>query len=229
MAKKIKHPYILDTTYQVYENGQFDELENVIVKIYEYTDKAEEEQLDLDERKDYLEIRMKRIIPSREINDVLDIADSDSAELLHAIAPILKEGHEEFIASALKIDDYILLDKYIYIDTIEKHGDFLEQSIPAAISRALTVITKGLEPEDWVAVMYEAHTISEQNNEVDMKRNKVGSILKNLGFLALPEVVSNVEKEHNVLNIVGGNTLNKNLEYSPELLEEKKKDKKIKP
>jgi len=229
MAKKIKHPYLLDASYQVYETGQFDELENVIVKIYEYTDKAEDEQLELDERKDYLEIKIKRIIPSREIDDVLDIADSDSAELLHAIAPILKEGHDEFIANALKIDNTILLSKYIYIDSIQKHGEFSEQSIPAALSRALKVITKGLESEDWVAIIYEAHTISEQNNEVDMKRNKVGSVLKNLGFFALPEVVSNVEKEHNILNIVGGNTLNKNLEYSPEMLEETKKDKKVKP
>lgn len=108
MAKKIKHPYILDTSYQVYETGQFDELDNIIVKIYEYTDKAEDEQLELDERKDYLEVKIKRIIPSRDVDDVADIADSDSEELLNAVYPILKDEHDEFISNALKIDSSIL-------------------------------------------------------------------------------------------------------------------------
>lgn len=225
MAKKIKHPYVLDATYQVYENSEMEELEHIIVKIAEYTEKAEDEQLDIDEREDYLELRIKRIIPSREINDVADIADSDSSDLLRAISPIVRTELDEFIANALKIDSQILLDKFIYIDDIIIHGEFSELSMPAALSKALKIVTKGAEPEDWVAVMYEDKTVSYGGGYV--KRKEVQSMLKDLGFFPLPTVVSRLDKEDNVISIVGGNTLNTKLEYSPELLEEKKK--KVKP
>jgi hypothetical protein len=225
MAKKIKHPYILDATYQVYENSEFEELENVIAKVYEYTEKAEDEQLDLDKRKDYLEIRMKRIIPSRDCDDVADIADSDSSELLNAILPIIKPDHDEFISNALKIDSQILLDKFIYIDTITINGDFSELSISAALSKVLKMVTKGAEPEDWVAGIYEDRTIF--NGEEPLERKKSTAILKDLGFFALPTVVSGFEKKDNVVSIAGGNTLTTKLEYEPELLE--KKIKKVKP
>jgi hypothetical protein len=227
MAKKIKHPYLFDTTYLVEENSEFEELEDVTVKVYEYTDKAEAEQLELSERKDYLQINIQRIVMTDDsFTTPEDIADSDSQELVEAIAPITYSDHEEFIAHALKIDAHAFLSKFLYIQKVEIHGEFAEESLVAALSTALKKINKGSAPEDWVAIAY--HDRSIFKNEKPVEKDLSTKIFKDLGFFPLPQVVSDVDKKDNVLSIVGGETLNKDLKFSPDMLEEKKKDKKMK-
>ncbi len=212
MLKRIKHPHNLVLEYEIKKDLNFKNLEFIKMKIFELIDTN---SATTENKKNYLELFFKII--SVENNDIsnYDIAKNNNQEFAQAIYPIINKKNDEFISQAIKIDNSILLNKFIYLERVVAHGDFSYLSMPAAIAKSFQTLSNGYLDSEWIAFMYEKNTFYFEEKKIPEDEVKI--YLKDLNFFKLPKSASGIKKENNVLLIVGGNTLNNDIYFEPKL------------
>lgn len=232
MSKPIQHPYYLDKKYEVMENYEFPELEDITVTIGEsrFEDEAENEKW---QKENYVSIYLTRLVSDtpNEV-DYLDIADSVSEELLDVVSAIVNpKDIEDYNRrnDLIKTEDVLGLKNITFLDNVIIHGEVEPSTIKAATAIALKWTTKGFDKTEAVCATYQRCSFYEIKNgeKVKLPSKTEKAIFKELGFVELPEEISLIEKSRNSVLAASVAELKLETDYNPSLLD--KKSKKIKP
>lgn len=210
--KKIKHKHTLSINLSIQEDGDLEDIDHIEVEVTQYS-------MDDDEEKNCVaKIQLSRIMKNddgKEI-DFIDLADSQD-EAIHEAA-ILMFSHENnsAVSKLVKTDHMDFMESFIYIDKMVVPKEFDLSSIAPAISMTLKKLNRGIDPSTWLCGAYNERTFFD-SSENELNSETINKIFKDLGF---KEISKKEERSvgidtNNTVLVVGGLTLNKNLDFDP--------------
>ena len=210
--KPIKHNHSISITVSFEEDGDIEQIDHYLIKITQHS--PEDDGNDVSAT-----IDLTNIIESYEENSYgfINAADSQNQDIYEAASLVFSDKNSNSISKLLQNDSMDFVSSFIYIDKMVIPKEFDMSSIAPALSMALKKINKGIDPLNWACAVFNKQTFFDtKENELDIKITN--SILKDLGFKEISkkdEKKVGLDQDSPVL-IVGGQTLNNNLDFDPE-------------
>lgn len=203
---RIKHNHPLSISLSMEEDTDSKDIDHIKVKVTQHS-------LGDDDKNDCVAtIQLCRIMQDYDGDKInfIEIADSQNQGIYETVAQIFKREKDSAIGKLVKNDSVAFMESFIYIDKMIIPKKFDLSSIAPAISMTLKKLNKGIDSSLWVCAVHNNNTFV-NSNETQLMSEVTNKVLKDLGFKEISSKKS-LEVDSNTISIVGGLTLNKNLE-----------------
>lgn len=225
MSQPITHSQDLELQYHVVESIDTPALNFIKFEIFavpEPTENDEENEHEDDDDLDseelstdydpYIEIKIKRIIMDEESNDnLIDIADMDSADLYNVARPLFSPHSQEFVANIFNIDNVFDLSHFVFINEVKLHNGFPEDCVAAALAKALSSLSRGVPKAQFSGGIFKRDTFYYGNTKEELDYNLIDKTMMELNLFELSPSISGFPANTNKNCLFSGTFLNKEI------------------